>query len=91
MVNTHMLISNAYERMGLGTAPRNIASKPLLSFILETLGHLPEEEESFIYNNMEFTAKTLVDGRVTEVIIHILDDEYLAALEAEKNIEEVKA
>ena len=90
MVNTHMLISNAYERMGIGLAPRNIASKPLLSFILETLGHLPEEEESFIYSNMEFTAKTLVGGRVEEVIIHILDEEALAALEAEKNGEEVK-
>ena len=77
--------------MGLGAAPRNIASKPLLSFILETLGHLPEEEESFIYNNnIEITAKTLVDGRVTEVIIHILDEEDIAALDAEKQVEEVK-
>ncbi len=90
MVNTHTLVASAYERMGIGAAPRNIASKPLLSFILETLGHLPEEEESFIYNNMEFTAKTLVDGRVTEVIIHILDEEDIAALEAEKSGEEVK-
>ena len=90
MVNTHTLVASAYERMGIGQAPRNIASKPLLSFILETLGHLPEEEESFIYNNMEFTAKTLVDGRVTEVIIHILDEEDIAALEADKNVEEVK-
>lgn len=90
MVNTHTLVASAYERMGIGAAPRNIASKPLLSFILETLGHLPEEEESFIYNNMEFTAKTLVEGRVTEVIIHILDEEDIAALEAEKNVEEVK-
>ena len=92
MVNTHTLVASAYERMGLGAAPRNIASKPLLSFILETLGHLPEEEESFIYNNnIEITAKTLVDGRVTEVIIHILDEEDIAALDAEKQVEEVKA
>ncbi|MBR2389017.1 MAG: HlyC/CorC family transporter [Clostridia bacterium] len=91
MVNTHTLVASAYERMGLGAAPRNIASKPLLSFILETLGHLPEEEESFIYNNnIEITAKTLVEGRVTEVIIHILDEEDIAALDAEKQVEEVK-
>ena len=91
MVNTHMLVSAAYERMGLGKAPRNIASKPLLSFILETLGHLPKEDESFLYGNMEFTTKTVVDGRITEVIIHILDEEDLAELKAEESGEEVKA
>ena len=77
MVNTHMLVSNAYERMGLGTAPKGIASKPVLSFVLETLGHLPVEDETFVYGTLEITAKTVVDGRVTEVIIHILDDEDL--------------
>ena len=90
MINTRVLVSNAYERMGIGQAPRNLASKPLLSFILETLGHLPEEDESFIYNNMEFVAKTLVDGRVTEVIVHILDEEDIAALNAASQSEEVR-
>ena len=91
MVNTHMLMSAAYERMGIGLAPRAIASKPLLSFILETLGHLPEEDESFIYNNMEFTMKTVVDGRVTEVIIHIMDDDELLQRQSKNSVEEVKA
>ena len=89
MVNTHVLVGNAYERMGLKPAPRKIAAKPLLSFILETIGHLPEEEEAFMFENMEFTAKTLVDGRVTEVIIHILDEDDLAEMEAAKSGEEV--
>ena len=91
MVNTHMLVSAAYERMGIGQAPRKIAAKPVLSFILETLGHLPEEDESFVYDNMEFTAETIVDGRITEVIIHILDEEDLAELNSEESSEEVKA
>ena len=91
MVNTHMLVSAAYERMGLSQAPRRIAVKPLLSFMLETLGHLPEEDESFIYDNIEYTAKTIEDGKVTEVIMHILDEETLAELAAEKSGEEVKA
>ena len=79
LVNTHLLVSDAYARMGLGDAPRSIASKPLLSFILETLGHLLREEESFVYETLEFTAKTVVNGRVSEVLIHILDEEDLAA------------
>lgn len=82
MINTHMLMSTAYERMSLGAAPRKIASKPMLSFILETLGHLPVEDESFLYENISYTAKTIVDGRLTEVIVHILDDEDIAALRA---------
>ncbi|MBO5879486.1 MAG: HlyC/CorC family transporter [Clostridia bacterium] len=90
-VNTHMLMSSVFERMGLDAAPRNIATKPLLSFILETIGHLPAEDETFIYDNMEFTAKTLVDGRVTEVLIHILDEDDIADLLAKESDEEVKA
>ena len=82
MINTHMLVSSAYERMGLEKAPRSIAFKPLLSFILETLGHLPEEDESFVYGNLEITAKTVVEGRVTEVIVHIMDAQDLAARQA---------
>lgn len=89
MVNTHMLVASAYERMGIGTAPRAIASKPLISFILETQGHLPEEDESFLYNNLEFTAKTIVDGCVTEVIIHILDEDDLAEIRAREAGEEM--
>lgn len=91
MINTHMLMSGAYERMGLGAAPRKIAPKPLLSFMLETLGHLPEEDESFLFGNLEFTAKTVVDGRLTEVIVHILDEEDLAARRAAESQEEVTA
>ena len=91
MVNTHMLVGTAYERMGLGSAPRKIASKPMLSFILETLGHLPQEEESFLYENMQYTAKTVVDGRLTEVTVHILDEEDLAALKAAESDKEVTA
>ena len=91
MVNTHMLVGNAYERMGIGLAPRLIAAKPLLSFMLETIGRLPEEDESFVYDKIEYTAKTVVDGRVTEVIIHILDEEDLAELNAAKSGEEVRS
>ncbi len=89
MINTHMLVSVAYERMGIGRAPRNLASKPLLSFMLETLGHLPEEDESFIFNNMEFVAKTVDGGRVTEVLVHIFDEEDIAAMNAATQGKEV--
>lgn len=89
MINTHMIVATAYERMGLGKAPRSIAAKPLLSFILETVGHLLEEDESFVYENLEISAKTISNGRVTEVIVHILDEEDLAELKAAEVGEEM--
>ena len=61
----------------------------MLSFILETLGHIPEEDETFLYENIEYTAKTVADGRLTEVIVHVLDEEDLAALKAKEADEEV--
>ena len=92
MVNTHMVISEIYDRMGIGKASRSIANKPLLSLILETLGRIPSENEKpFLYENLEITPKTVENGRLTEVIIHILDDEDIAAYKADELREEVKA
>ena len=91
MVNTHMIMGEVYDRMGIGKAPRGIANKPLLSLVLETLGRIPEEdEEPFLYENLEITPKTVEHGRLTEVVIHILDDEDLAALKSDEPREEVR-
>ena len=81
MVNTRVLMATAYEKMGLGSAPKNFVSKPVLSFILETLGRIPEEDESFVFENLEFTAKTVTDGKLCEVIIHVLDEEDMLELQ----------
>ncbi|MBQ3483825.1 MAG: HlyC/CorC family transporter [Clostridia bacterium] len=78
-VNTHMLMGNLYERIGLSAAPRAVAAKPLLSLMLETVGRLPAEEESFLYDCLEITVETVEDGRPTFVLVHSLDDEELAA------------
>lgn len=75
MVNTHMLVGNLYHRMGHGTAPRAVAAKPLLSLMLEQLGRLPEEEESFLYDGIEYTVDTVCDGCPTRVLVHILSEE----------------
>ena len=91
MVNTHMIMSEVYNRMGIGNAARGIANKPLLSLVLETLGRMPsEEDEPFLYENLEITPKTVESGRLTEVLIHILDDEDLAALKAGEQSLEVE-
>jgi len=89
-VNTHMLVREVYERMGISPAPKRAAGKPLLSLMLETLGHLPAEDETFMYENLEITPKTVVDGRVSEVIIHILDEDDMLERLATSDGEAVK-
>ena len=92
MVNTHMVIGEIYDRMGIGKAARGIANKPLLSLVLETLGRMPSEDEKpFLYENLEITPKTVENGRLTEVIIHILDDDEISAYKADDVREEVRA
>ena len=87
LINTHVLVSNAYEKMGIGFAPRKYASKPILSFILETLGRLPVEDESFVYENLEITAKNFQDGKLKEVIFHVLDEDDLRELQNQNDKE----
>ena len=91
VVNTRMLIADIYERAGLGNAPKQIAHKPLLSVMLEKLGRLPSEGEIFFYEGMEITPKTIANGKTTEVLLHILDEEDLALREAALKGEEVRA
>lgn len=91
MVNTHIVIGEMYDRMGIGKAARGISTKPLLSLVLETLGRMPgEDEEPFLYENLEITPKTVENGRLTEVVIHILEDEELSAYKADQLGEEVQ-
>ena len=89
MVNTRMLIATAYERMGVEKIPKEIAAKPIISFIVETFEHMPEEGESFVYDDVEFTVKTVDEGRATEVILHILDEDDIARREQAEAEEEV--
>ena len=77
--------------MGLDEkAPRGVASRPWLSVILENLGHLPAEDESFLYGDKEITAREFDGLAVTHVEIRVLDEEELAALAANSS-EEVDA
>lgn len=83
LVNTRMLVGELYARMGLSAAPRALATKPLLSLMIEILGHLPEEEEAFVFDTrMEVTVDTVENGTPTKAVIHIMDEDDLAARRA---------
>ena len=91
LVNTHLLMGTLYERAGLYKAPRGLASKPVISLILETLGRMPEQDESFLFDRLEITVDTIEDGRPTYVVVHFLDDDALAARLATAEEKEVDA
>ena len=89
VVNTRMLVRDAYERMGIGVAPKHIAAKPLLSIMLEKLGRLPREDEEFLYEGMLIVPRNVEGGKPTEVLVHILDEEELAEYVSAHSGEEV--
>ena len=90
-VNTHMLVGTVYDRAGMGKAPRGLVSKPVITLVLETLGRMPEQDESFLYDHLEITVDTVEDGRPTFVVVHFLDDEALAERLATNEEKEVDA
>lgn len=73
-INTHMTLGEACERMGTRCPQRHLINRPILSLLLERFGRLPEEEESFIYFNMEITVKKVENNRIETVNIHLLSE-----------------
>ena len=73
-VNTHMTLGEACERMGTRCPRRQMANRPLITLLLSQFGRMPEEEESFVYYNMEITVKKVENNRVESVVIHLLSE-----------------
>ena len=89
-VNTHMTLGEACERMGTRCPRRQMANRPLISLLLAQFGRMPEEEETFVYYNMEITVKKVENNRAESVVIHLLSekDRFRAS---EANAEEAEA
>lgn len=87
LVSTRMTVGDLYARVGLSEAPRHLASKPLLSWILETLGRLPAQEECFVIDELEFTVETVENARPVTALVYFMDEEELAARAAALAVE----
>ena len=78
-VTSRMTVGEAYSRIGLPTPEQEVALRPLISFVIDYFGKMPEEEESFSYGGAELTVDEIKDHRLTQIVIHILDDEEVEA------------
>jgi len=77
-VNTKMIVSDAFARMHCDEPENHIAVRPILSWIIETFGKIPDEGDSFTYRNLEITVDTVENGRVSHVEIRIMSDSEIA-------------
>ena len=87
-INTHMKMGEIYKRLGLNLRRDQDFDRPLLSIVVEHFGRLPEEEESFIYRNMEITVDTVENGAIKTVVIRLLSPAELAELSGKNEVPE---
>lgn len=74
LVNTHLLVGDVFSRIGLSCPSKSMASSPVISWVIETFGKFPEEEESFRYKNLEVTVEEIEDGKINSVIFKVDTD-----------------
>lgn len=79
LVNTEISVGEAMRRMGLRVTDKKLNYKKLSDFISENLGHYPEEDESFVFGNLEFIAEDIENNvidpenqRIDKVVIRIV-------------------
>jgi CBS domain containing-hemolysin-like protein len=71
LVNTSLPVGEVFGRMGLSCPSRAMASQPIVSWVLESFGRFPDEEDSFRYNNLEVSVEDIEDGKISNVIIKV--------------------
>ena len=77
-IDTHLTVGEIFDRIGVPCPETRVTARPLLSLLLEQFGRIPEEEESFLYYNLELTVESVDGSRVETVIAHLLSEEELA-------------
>ena len=75
-VNARLTVGDTFTRLGRSVEDKRIMSKTLNTWMIETLGHVPVEDESFEYGDLVFEATDVDDdGRVIRVTISIRDED----------------
>lgn len=70
-VSPTLSVGEMYRRIGRECHDERLALRPMLSWVLERFGKLPEEEDSFTEGDVTVTVTRVEDGRVTELEVNI--------------------
>ncbi len=71
-VSATMTVGEALGRMGVRTRDPRLTQKPLAVWMIEALGHFPEEEESFRYGSLTVEASDFDgEGKLSRVILRL--------------------
>jgi CBS domain containing-hemolysin-like protein len=89
-VNTHLLVGDEFSRIGLSCPSKSMASSPVISWVIETFGKFPEEEDSFRYKNIEVTVEEIEDGKISSVVFKV-DTDFSQARHTEAPLKETPA
>lgn len=73
-VDTHLTVGEAFKRMHVTCDDPALASKAILPWLIEQLERMPEEGDTFTYQNIEVTVGEVNDGKIEHVEMHLLDD-----------------
>jgi len=75
-INAKLTVGEMFARLELECPDENIKTKTLSTWVIETLGHLPEEEETFRYADMTVEVSEVDDeGKLQRVIVSLADEE----------------
>lgn len=90
-VSADLKTGDVYERMGLVCEDARVAGYTVSVWITDYLGRLPEEDESFMYGDLEITVEKVSETRILTVVIHIPDEDEIEELRAEYAAEDSEA
>ncbi|MDD6260241.1 MAG: hemolysin family protein [Clostridiales bacterium] len=78
LVSPSLSLGDVLERMAVDipSDAGRAATQPVGVWVQERFGRLPEEEESFIYGNIEVIVDEVSETRVTKLVFRILDESF---------------
>ena len=77
LVSPTLTLGDVFERMGLALPADTgrAAAQPVGVWVQERFGRLPEEDESFMFGNVEVSVDEVNDTRVTGLVFRITDED----------------
>ncbi len=73
LVDTHLMMGDVLGKIGIPCPDSRTATRPVLSWMVERLGKLPDENTVLFCSGIEITPETFDGDRVTKVVFRLTD------------------